>query len=127
MDKPRPVCPEHRNALDLILAHVPTDGVVDNYWACPVRGCLHTQPARDQHEASVYETRTGELETMQDWQQGIMDERTDLNARIDRLWMFTQSAQFKALDSAARERIERQLGHMRAYALVLTERIEAWF
>lgn len=63
---------------------------------------------------------------MQDWQQRVMDERVDLNARIDRLWMFTQSSQFKALNPAERERMERQLGVMRTYSQILTERIEAF-
>lgn len=126
MDQPRPICPEHQNPLDLVLAHVPSEGLMDNYWACPVRGCTHTRPARDRHEACVYETRAGELTTMHDWQQRVMDERVDLNARIDRLWMFMQSTTFKALNPIERERMERQLGLMRAYAQVLTERIEAF-
>ncbi len=64
---------------------------------------------------------------LQPHQQRVVDEKTELDARIDKLNAFiATSLIFVGLDPAERERLREQLKHMKAYSAVLGERIAAF-
>lgn len=63
---------------------------------------------------------------MHAYQQRVVDEKTALNDKIVKLNLFIAGSQFRALSSAERERLARQLTHMNGYATALDERIEAF-
>lgn len=59
-------------------------------------------------------------------QQRVIDERQDLDGKIDRLSSFTETSTFAVLDPAERSRMERQLRAMVGYRNILDERIAAF-
>ena len=61
------------------------------------------------------------------YQQRVIDEKADLDAKIMKLADFiVQTAAYKSLGSAEKDRLNRQHTAMRAYSGVLGERIEAF-
>lgn len=63
---------------------------------------------------------------MQPHQQRVVDEKTELDARMDKLTAFIDTPMFAGLDAAEQERLVRQLHHMGHYTAVLGERIAAF-
>jgi len=64
---------------------------------------------------------------IEQYQQRVVEERTDLDKRMDKLADFIDlSPKFDTLSSVERGRLHRQLEHMRSYSRVLDERIEAF-
>lgn len=61
---------------------------------------------------------------MQDWQQRVIDEKRDLDARIGRLEAMLD-APFARTEVGLRQfdMMRRQLGYMKAYSLTLAERV----
>ena len=67
------------------------------------------------------------MTTLYPFQQRVIDEKADLDAKITKLADFiVLSAAYKHLGSAEKDRIHRQHTHMLAYSGVLLERIEAF-
>ena len=63
---------------------------------------------------------------MESYQKRVVEEKVDLDGKIDRLTDFLDTDLFKSLDPAEQDRMRRQLGHMSAYSAVLGERIAAF-
>jgi hypothetical protein len=63
---------------------------------------------------------------MQPHQQRVVEEKTELDGKIERLTAFLGGDLFKTLDGAEQERLTRQVGFMRSYSGVLGERIAAF-
>lgn len=64
---------------------------------------------------------------MEDWQQRVVDELTQVEDRWTRLNAFIQTPpQFEAQSEQEQERLLRQERIMKDYIEVLRERIEAW-
>ncbi|MCI0561739.1 MAG: hypothetical protein MN733_24885 [Nitrososphaera sp.] len=61
--------------------------------------------------------------TMQDYQMRVVAEKDQLDSRIDKLHLFLGHEDFANLDDAEKDRMRRQLSHMKAYSDVLGERI----
>lgn len=64
-----------------------------------------------------------------DWQQRVVDERTQLFERRDRLAEFInggETGMFGKLDIEEKKRLYIQLSIMNQYVRILDERIEAW-
>ena len=59
-------------------------------------------------------------------QQRVVDEKAELDGRIERLHTFTGSDLFRTLDLAEQHRLERQLNLQRQLSAVLAERIAAF-
>mgnify|MGYP000031477435 CR=1 FL=1 len=67
------------------------------------------------------------MTTLYPFQQRVVDERSDLDAKIKKLADFiVLSPIFKALPGDEKQRLYRQHAAMRAYSAVLGERIEAF-
>lgn len=67
------------------------------------------------------------MPTIYPFQQRVIDEKADLDAKIMKLADFiVQTAAYKSLGSAEKDRLTRQHTAMRAYSGVLGERIEAF-
>jgi hypothetical protein len=60
---------------------------------------------------------------MQDWQQRVVTERSELCGRLAKLWHFQTTAEFAAMDGDDRSLMGRQAEHMQAYADILGKRI----
>lgn len=60
---------------------------------------------------------------MQDWQQRVIDEKIELDARREKLGEFKNTKQFTMLPWQERERMNTQAHLMTAYSAVLGERI----
>lgn len=63
---------------------------------------------------------------MQPYQQRVVEEAAQLDERIDRLYAFTASPDFRRIPEDERNRMIRQLRAMGAYSAILHERIEAF-
>ena len=63
---------------------------------------------------------------MQPHQQRVVDEKTELDSKMDKLTTFIDTPLFASLPEAEQERLVRQLHHMGNYTAVLHERIEAF-
>jgi hypothetical protein len=59
-------------------------------------------------------------------QQRVVDEKSDLDAKLQRLKAFWDSPIFPTLPDAEKERLERQSNIMDEYSRVLGERIAAF-
>ena len=66
------------------------------------------------------------VEKLEDWQQRVVDEQSELFDRLEKLIEFTQTEQFKKLPANKREQLVQQAHHMNAYNDILTARIEAF-
>jgi len=60
---------------------------------------------------------------MQPWQERVVEEKRDLDARINRLQRVLDKPEYN-LDLIARDLMSRQLAYMLAYSSTLRERIE---
>lgn len=63
---------------------------------------------------------------MQDFQQRVVDEKTELDDKKAKLHTFVQGDVFRNLPDTERERLGRQLEIMRMYSDILGERIGAF-
>ena len=63
---------------------------------------------------------------MKPYQQRVVDEKTDLDAKVARLKTFLEGSTFKSLPGEECARLTRQLGIMENYSGVLGERIAAF-
>lgn len=63
---------------------------------------------------------------MQAYQQRVIEEKQELDAKRDKLGQFIDSPQFLAADSEEQKRLKLQRTFMLAYSNVLGERIEAF-
>lgn len=63
---------------------------------------------------------------LQPHQQRVVEEKADLDGRIERLHTFTGSDLFRTLDLAEQHRLVRQLNLQRQLSAVLAERIAAF-
>ncbi len=59
-----------------------------------------------------------------DWQIRVLQEKSDLDERIDRLSSYIKDPEFRELDLLKRDLMLRQLGYMQAYSLTLGQRID---
>ena len=60
---------------------------------------------------------------MQPHEQRVLDEKAELDARLERLRTFMASHVFKSLDNLQRDLMSRQASYMAAYSPTLAERI----
>jgi len=63
---------------------------------------------------------------LEDWQQRVVDEQSELFDRLEKLVEFTGSAKFKEFPADKQEQLVQQAHHMNAYNDILTARIEAF-
>ena len=63
---------------------------------------------------------------LQPHQQRVVDEKSELDAKIDKLTTFIDTPLFSGLPEAEQERLVRQLHYMGHYTAVLGERIAAF-
>ncbi len=63
---------------------------------------------------------------MQPHEERVIQEKQDLDAKIDKLTLWLEGDRFKALPEAEKDRQRRQWSHMMAYSNVLGERIAAF-
>lgn len=63
---------------------------------------------------------------LEGWQQRVVDEKTELDAKRERLISFFSTDEYKALSTEERMRLNKQAFLMEDYSLALAERIEAW-
>lgn len=63
---------------------------------------------------------------MQPYQQRVVEEKRELDAKIDKLIPFIASSMYLKLDMAEQLRMKSQLEYMTAYSNVLGERIAAF-
>lgn len=63
---------------------------------------------------------------LQPHQQRVVDEKADLDGKIERLDAFIHGKIYPALADAERSRLMRQFCHMKDYSNVLGERIAAF-
>lgn len=59
---------------------------------------------------------------MEDWQQRVIDEHTELVAKMDKLLSFLSTQQCASLSIKDRELLVRQWSAMMGYAMILAER-----
>jgi hypothetical protein len=64
--------------------------------------------------------------TLAPHQTRVVDEKTELDAKMDKLTAFIDTPIFAGLPEAEQERLVRQLHHMGHYTAVLCERIAAF-
>lgn len=60
---------------------------------------------------------------MQDWQKRVIEERSDLSDRLDRLGNYIDSDKFKSIDAHNRHLLEAQWKSMSDYLVILDKRI----
>jgi len=60
---------------------------------------------------------------LQGWQERVMQEARELNARGEKLCAFIESAEFDKLPGFDRRALPMQFAHMQAYMVVLKHRI----
>lgn len=65
-------------------------------------------------------------EKLEDWQQRVVNEQSELFDRLEKLVEFTGSDKFKELPAGKQEQLVQQAHHMNAYNDILTARIEAF-
>lgn len=63
---------------------------------------------------------------MQPHQQRVVDEKSELDKKLEALKKFFTSEIFLKLNPDEQERLERQASHMSAYSQVLGERVAAF-
>jgi hypothetical protein len=63
---------------------------------------------------------------MEDWQQRVIDEKTQLDERLQKLEAFINTDAASVVSVEENQRLIRQQQCMNDYAQVLQERIEAW-
>lgn len=63
---------------------------------------------------------------MEAFQQRVVDEETELNAKIEKLTAFLHGETFDGLPLVERARLSQQLTYMLSYSAVLHERIDAF-
>lgn len=63
---------------------------------------------------------------LQPHQQRVVQEKTELDSKMDKLSAFVDTPVFASLPEAEKERLARQLYHMGQYREVLFERIAAF-
>lgn len=63
---------------------------------------------------------------MEDFQQRVIEEKVELDAKLDSLKSFLQTDTFANLQGAEQERLFRQATIMKDYSAVLQERISAF-
>lgn len=63
---------------------------------------------------------------MEAYQERVVDERADLDGKLQRLAAFGGGSMFVTLPAEEQKRLRRQLAAMREYLTVLDERIAAW-
>lgn len=61
---------------------------------------------------------------MEDYQLAVIKEKQELDFKLDRLESFTTAMRFQTLDSAEKERLQKQKQIMQQYSDILNERIE---
>lgn len=68
------------------------------------------------------------MSTLQPYQQRVVDEKTELDARLMKLRAFcaTHNDTFDSLPTEEKQRLTEQEGHMAAYSAVLGRRIGAF-
>lgn len=63
---------------------------------------------------------------MEDWQQRVIDEKKELDDRLERLNAFLSSPKVNEIELLQKDLMSRQAGYMSAYSLTLRDRIEAF-
>lgn len=63
---------------------------------------------------------------MEDFQQRVVDEKAELDAKIEKLSAFNGSGVFASLPVEEQSRMCDQIGAMRRYSAILAERISAF-
>lgn len=66
------------------------------------------------------------MTTLQPHQQRVVDEKRELDDRIEKMNAFFRTPTFHGLDAAEQGRLSRQAGIMMQYSAVLSERIAAF-
>lgn len=64
---------------------------------------------------------------MQPYQQRVVDEKSELNGKIEKLTDFIESDQFIVLDVDERHRMREQWVVMRMYSKILSDRIDTFY
>jgi hypothetical protein len=62
----------------------------------------------------------------EDWQQKVIDEKADLDSKIERLETFLGTESYRGLSSPEQDRLQQQRQAMRIYSDVLGGRIAAF-
>ena len=65
-------------------------------------------------------------EKLEDWQQRVVNDQSELFDRLEKLVEFTGSDKFKELPADKQVQLVQQAHHMNAYNDILTARIEAF-
>ncbi|MGL5280360.1 MAG: crAss001_48 related protein [Plesiomonas shigelloides] len=60
---------------------------------------------------------------MQDWQKRVVEERSDLSDKLDKLGNYIDSDKFKDIDARNRHLLEAQWKAMSEYLVILDKRI----
>lgn len=63
---------------------------------------------------------------MEAFQQRVIDEKTELDSKLEKLTTFIQGDLYTNLEKDERLRLIRQTSYMRSYSDILTERIAAF-
>jgi hypothetical protein len=63
---------------------------------------------------------------MESFQQRVVDEKTELDGRLERLVVFLSGERFRGLPIVERKRLRSQRKVMRRYSKILKERIAAF-
>lgn len=71
-------------------------------------------------------TLTTKQNTMEAYQQRVVDEKAELDEKLTKLDAFMMSERVKTLPADEHDRMTRQANHMRQYSSVLGERIAAF-
>jgi hypothetical protein len=66
------------------------------------------------------------MTTLLPYQQRVIEERDDLDCKINSLSIFISSPEFDETSHAEQDRLYRQLESMESYLYILNERIEAF-
>ena len=66
------------------------------------------------------------MSALQPHQQRVVDEKRDLDEKIEKLNAFFRTSTFHGLDGAEQGRLSRQAGIMMQYSSMLAERIAAF-
>ncbi len=75
------------------------------------------------HTADPVNTDRLQETTMQDWQQRVVDEKADLDRKIERLLQFFQGAAYQGLEQYDQSLLRNQHMHMSNYSQTLAARI----
>jgi hypothetical protein len=65
--------------------------------------------------------------TLKDWQMRVIEEKNQLDAKIDKLQMFLKYAALDKCDDKETDALNRQLNAMRQYSMTLGERIMRFY